>query len=155
MKERLDPHTASPKAIKAMLKLEDYTHHCGLEHALVELVKIRASQINGCAYCLDMHTRDARSAGESEQRLYVLSAWTESPLYSERERAALAWTEALTRIADSGVPDAVYNQAREHFSEEELVNLSLLVGGINIWNRLAVAFHRQHPMEPAGLGAVG
>ena len=95
------------------------------------------------------------AAGESEQRLYVLGAWRESPLYSERERAALAWTEALTRIADQGIPDAVYNRAREHFSEEELVNLSLLVGAINIWNRLAVAFHRQHPVEPGALGAVG
>ncbi len=123
-----------------MLGLEQYARNSGLEHALLELVKTRASQINGCAFCLDMHTKDARAAGETEQRLYTLSAWAETPFFTERERAALAWTEAVTRVAESQVPDAVYAQARRHFSEKELVDLTLAIVAINGWNRLSVAF---------------
>ena len=123
-----------------MLGLEQYARNSGLEHALLELVKTRASQINGCGFCLDMHTKDARAAGETEQRLYTLSAWAETPFFTERERAALAWTEAVTRVAESQVPDAVYAQARRHFSEKELVDLTLAIVAINGWNRLSVAF---------------
>jgi len=115
-------------------------HRCGLDHGLLELVKLRASQINGCAHCIDMHTKELRAAGEDEQRLYLLGAWRESPFYSERERAALAWTEALTLIADGHVPDEVYETARAQFSEEELVNLSLAIVAINSANRLNIAF---------------
>ena len=130
----------APDGLKAMLGLEQYARNSGLEHALLELVKTRASQINGCAFCLDMHTKDARAAGETEQRLYSLSAWAETPFFTERERAALAWTEAVTRVAESQVPDAVYAQARRHFSEKELVDLTLAIVAINGWNRLSVAF---------------
>ncbi len=126
-----------------MLGLEKYIHSCGLEASLLELIKMRASQINGCAFCLDMHSKDARAAGESEQRLYVLDAWRETSFYGDRERAALLWTEALTLIADNHVPDDVYNEARRHFTEQELVNLSLAVVAINGWNRLAIAFRSE------------
>ena len=130
----------APDGLKAMLGLEQYARNSGLEHALLELVKTRASQINGCASCLDMHTKDARAAGETEQRLYTLSAWAETPFFTERERAALAWTEAVTRVAESQVPDAVYAQARRHFSEKELVDLTLAIVAINGWNRVNIAF---------------
>ncbi len=123
-----------------MRGLETYTKQCGLERSLLELVKTRASQINGCAYCIDMHTKDARANGESEQRLYALFAWRETPFFTERELAALAWTEAVTRVADTQVPDEVYELAREHFNENELVDLTLAIVAINGWNRLSVAF---------------
>jgi alkylhydroperoxidase AhpD family core domain len=123
-----------------MLALEGYLHRCGLEGSLIELVKLRASQINGCAYCIDMHTKDARAAGETEQRLYLLDAWRESPFYSPRERAALAWTESVTRVSETHVPDDVYEEARKHFSDKELVDLNWVVVAINAWNRLAIAF---------------
>jgi AhpD family alkylhydroperoxidase len=127
-----------------MLHLQRVVDQCGLEFSLLELVKTRASQINGCAYCLDMHTKDARAAGETEQRLYLLNAWRESPFYSERERAALAWTEALTTIADSHeVSDALYAEARAQFSDKELVDLSLAIIAINGWNRLAIPFRSE------------
>lgn len=140
MKTRVEYRKAAPDAVKAMRGLETYVHECGLEPALLELVKTRASQINGCAYCLDMHTKDARARGETEQRLYALSAWAETPFFTERERAALAWTEAVTRIADGHVPDDVYELARRHFGEKELVDLTLAIIAINGWNRLAIAF---------------
>jgi AhpD family alkylhydroperoxidase len=130
----------APAGIKAMSGLEAYVDECGLESSLLDLVKTRASQINGCAYCLDMHTKDARKGGESEQRLYALSAWRETPFYTERERAALAWTEAVTRIANGHVPDELYAEVRQHFTEEELVNLTLAIVAINGWNRLAISF---------------
>jgi AhpD family alkylhydroperoxidase len=145
--ERMNYRDIAPDAIKAVTGVETYIQQCGLEKSLIELVKMRASQINGCAYCLDMHSKDARRHGETEQRLYVLSAWDESPLYSPRERAALAWTEALTRIADTHAPDNVYAEARRHFSELELVNLTTLIGLINLWNRIAIGFRRQHPVD--------
>jgi AhpD family alkylhydroperoxidase len=143
MKARLDFTRVSPKAVGAMYGLQSYVKQCGLEPQLLELVKMRASQINGCAYCLDMHSKDARAAGETEQRLYLLDAWREVDLYSERERAALEWTEALTRITEGHVPDAVYAAVREHFSEAELINLSLAVVAINGWNRLSIAFRTE------------
>ena len=145
MTARLNPMTVAPKAIQPMIDLEAYLAGCGLEHSLIELVKMRASQINGCAFCLHMHSRDARAAGESEERLYLLSGWRESSLYTPRERAALAWTEALTRVADTGAPDADYEGLKPHFSEAEIVNLTLLITTINAWNRIAVGFRSQHP----------
>lgn len=139
MKARLDPNAVAPDAMKAMLALENYVRNCGLEQSLIELVKIRASQINGCAYCIKMHTKDARARGETEERIYLLDAWRETPIYSDRERAALAWTEALTLIAKTHAPDEVYNEVRRHFSPEETVKLSLLIVTINGWNRLAIS----------------
>lgn len=123
-----------------MLQLEKQVHHGGIEESLLELVKTRASQINGCAWCLDMHTKDARARGETEQRLHLLVAWREAPLFSDRERAALAWTEALTVLGAHGVPDEIYNEARKHFDEKSLVNLTLAIVAINGWNRFNVAF---------------
>ncbi len=143
MESRLNYRTVAPGALEAMLGLERYTHSSGLEPALLELVKMRASQINGCGYCLDMHSKDARAAGESEQRLYVLPAWREAPFYSDRERAALAWTEAVTLISANDVPDPLYEQVREHFSEKELVDLTLAIIAINGWNRLAISFRAE------------
>ena len=143
MKPRIDFTRVSPKVLQAMYGLQNTVNSSGLEHNLLELVKMRASQINGCAYCLDMHSKDARAAGETEQRLYLLDAWRETSLYSERERAALEWTEALTLIGEGHVPDAVYASAREHFSEEELVNLALAVVAINGWNRFSIAFRAE------------
>ena len=132
---RVSPREMAPEAYDAMLALERHLHGCGLERSLVELVKLRASQINGCAFCIDMHTKDARASGETEQRLYLLDAWRESPFYSPRERAALAWTEAVTRVAKTHVPDEVYEEARRHYSEKELVDLNWVVVAINAWNR--------------------
>jgi AhpD family alkylhydroperoxidase len=140
MKARLDYAKANPAGSRAMYGLEHYIQNCGLEHSLLELVKMRASQINGCAYCLDMHSKDARAAGESEQRLYALNAWRETPFYSERERAALEWTEAVTLVSQGHVPDELFERVRQHFKEEELINLTLAVVTINGWNRLAIAF---------------
>jgi AhpD family alkylhydroperoxidase len=143
MKPRIDFTRVSPKVLQAMYGLQNTVNSSALERPLLELVKMRASQINGCAYCLDMHSKDARAAGETEQRLYLLDAWREVGLYSERERAALEWTEALTLIGEGHVPDAVYASAREHFSEEELVNLALAVVAINGWNRFSIAFRAE------------
>ncbi len=140
MAQRLDYPAASPDAYKAMIGLERYVRSSGLEHALLELVKTRASQINGCAYCVDMHTKDARAGGETEQRLYALSAWKETPFFTERERAALEWTETLTLIAHEHPSDAAYEEVRRHFTDQELVNLTLAIITINGWNRLAIAF---------------
>ncbi|MBL9035222.1 MAG: carboxymuconolactone decarboxylase family protein [Rhodospirillaceae bacterium] len=147
MKPRLNPYQAAPEGVKAMLALENYVATCGLEKSLYYLVKTRASQINGCAYCIHMHTTDAIAEGETAERLFLLDAWRESPLYSDRERAALAWTEALTRIAETHAPDADYELARAQFSEAELVNLTLLIGAINAWNRLAIGFRSIHPVK--------
>jgi AhpD family alkylhydroperoxidase len=147
MQSRLDGQKVSPGALQAMLGLETFLRKASkLEPSLLELVKMRASQINGCAYCLDMHSKDARAAGESEQRLYALNAWRETPFFTDRERAALAWTEAVTLVHQGHVPDDVYEEARQRFSEEELVNLTLAVVTINGWNRLAIAF-REVPGE--------
>lgn len=132
--------TASPAAFQAMLVFEKFVQGCGIDPTLLELIKTRTSQINGCAYCLDMHTKDARAHGETEQRLYALNAWRETPFYTERERAALAWTESVTLVAQSQVPDDVYEEARKHFDETELVNLTAAVVAINGWNRFAISF---------------
>jgi AhpD family alkylhydroperoxidase len=140
MQPRIDCSKAAPDVFAAMRALQRVADASPLGPALLDLVKTRASQINGCAYCIDMHTKDARARGETEQRLYALDAWRETPFYDERERAALAWTEALTVLGEGHVPDAVYEHAREHFSERELVELALAVVAINGWNRLCVAF---------------
>jgi AhpD family alkylhydroperoxidase len=137
---RLDFRTASPQGAKAMSQLHGFVHACGLDHALLELVKLRASQINGCAHCIDMHTKELRAGGESEQRLYLLNAWRESPFYSERERAALAWTEAVTLVTEGHVTDEAYDLARSQFDEQELANLTLAIVAINGANRLNIAF---------------
>ncbi len=140
MKARIEYATASPEAYKAMLALEQWVRkESGLDHQLLELVKIRASQINGCAYCLDMHTKDARAAGETEQRIYALDAWRETPFYTNRERAALAWTEAVTLVSVGHVPDPAYDEVKAHFNDQEIVNLTMAIITINGWNRLAIA----------------
>jgi AhpD family alkylhydroperoxidase len=140
MQPRIEYGKASPGAYKAMYGLEAYVKSSGLEPSLLDLIKTRASQINGCAFCIDMHTKEARAKGESEQRLYLLNAWQEAPFYTDRERAALAWTEAVTLVADGHVPDEVFEQARAQFSEQELVNLTMAVVAINGWNRLSISF---------------
>jgi AhpD family alkylhydroperoxidase len=148
MQPRIDMNKATksvPDGMKALMALETAIKSSGLEPGLIELVKTRASQINGCAYCLQMHTRDARARGETEERLYLLSAWEESPLYTERERAALAWTDAVTLVAQTHVPDEVFETLREQFSDEEIAKLTLLVGTINLWNRMAISFRAVHP----------
>lgn len=139
MEPRIDYAKVAPGAVRAMRGLESYVHDSGLEQSLLELVKTRVSQLNGCAYCLDMHTKDARAAGETEQRLYALNAWHETPFYTARERAALAWTEAVTLVSDGHVPDDVYEEARGQFTAEELVQLTMAVIAINGWNRLAIS----------------
>ncbi len=143
MPERLKFYEVNSEAIKPLLMHEKYVGSSGLEKPLLELVKLRASQINGCAYCLDMHTKDARAAGETEQRLYVLNAWREAPFYSDRERAALEWTEAVTLISSTHVPDEIYEKVRPYFSPEELLNLTMAIVAINGWNRLAISFRSE------------
>ncbi len=140
MQQRLSYSKTAPQATGILRNLESYVHDCGLEPEMLELVRLRASQLNGCAYCIDMHTKDARTNGESEQRLYGVSAWREAPFYSERERAALAWTEAVTEVSKDRVPDEIYEGARKQFSEKELVDLTFAVITINSWNRLAISF---------------
>ncbi len=136
---------ASPGAVHALLGLEKHLHSCGLEETLLHLVRLRVSQMNGCAYCLDMHWKDLRAIGEGEQRLYELDAWREAPFYTDRERGALAWAEGVTRVTEGHVSDALYEEARRHFSEKELADLTLAVAAINSWNRFAIAFR-----APAG-----
>jgi AhpD family alkylhydroperoxidase len=141
MNPRIDFYRTSPQGLKAMFAFQTYVNGQGLDEAMMKLVKMRVSQINGCAWCLDMHSKDARAAGESEQRIYLLSAWREAAsLYTDKERAALAWAETLTLVQETHVPDEAYDAVRAHFSEEEIVNLSLAVVAINGWNRLQVAF---------------
>ena len=147
MTPRLNPFSAAPAPMKSWLEFSQRVLQNGLEESLMELVKIRASQINGCAFCLDMHTAEARKRGETEQRLYLLDAWRDSPLYSERERAALAWTEALTLLPETRAPDDVYGALKAQFSEEEQVTLTLLIVAINGWNRIQVGFRAVHPLE--------
>lgn len=140
MEPRIDYAKASPDAYKAMAHLEAVVRHSGIDRKLLELVKIRASQLNGCAFCIDMHTKDARAAGETEQRIYALDAWRETPFFTDKERAALGWTEALTNIQQGHAPDAVYQELRRYFSEPEQVNLTLAITTINAWNRIAIGF---------------
>lgn len=144
--QRLRYAQVAPAAIEAVMKVETYLHECGLDEALIELVKIRASQINGCAYCVDMHTKDARRLGETQQRLDLLPVWHEAPVYTPRERAALAWTEALTRLSIDGAPDDAFDDLKANFSDKEIVDLTVLVGQINLWNRLGVGFRPQPPV---------
>jgi len=152
MTERFDWFKASPAAVQALFKLQTHINDAGLDHRLFELVKLRTSQLNGCAFCLDMHTKDARASGETEQRLYLVSAWREAAhLYSEKERAALAWTEAVTNVADGHVPDEVFAQARAQFSEPELVTLTLAISATNAWNRLNIAFRKSAGDYQAGM----
>ena len=141
LERRLRYEKIAPEVLKQLLQVSAYLHnHSGLEPSLLNLVFLRASQINGCAWCIDMHTKDARALGETEQRLYLVSAWREAPFYTERERAALAWTEAVTLVAKDHVPDEVYEEAKQHFTDKELVNLTLAITHINVWNRFNVAF---------------
>jgi AhpD family alkylhydroperoxidase len=143
MKSRIDFTHIPTQSLKPLFALGAQVEASGLEHSLLELVKMRASQINGCAYCLDMHSKDARAAGEAEQRLYLLDAWRETSLYSERERAALAWTEAVTLVAEGHVPDDAYDEASKQFTEQELVALTLAIAAVNSWNRLNIAFRME------------
>jgi len=142
MQPRIDFYTASPDAFKAMLALENAVSKLGLEKSLLELVKLRSSQINGCAFCIDMHTADARKDGETERRLYAVTAWREAPFFTPRERAALAWTETLTRLSETHAPDADYALLSEHFTPKEMVDLTVAINAINGWNRLAVGFRK-------------
>jgi len=147
MEARLNPFAAAPAPMQSWLAWGQGLLQNGLEPSLMELVKIRASQINGCAFCLHMHTTEARKKGETEERIYLLDAWRESPLYTARERAALAWTEALTLVAETHAPDDVYREVQAHFSEEEVVKLTLLIVAINGWNRIQVGFRAVHPVD--------
>src|SRR5215475_5266303 len=149
MKQRVDPFTVVPDGLAALRGVESYIQKCGLDHKLIALVKTRVSQINGCAYCLHLHTEEARKLGESPTRLYLLNAWHESNLYSDRERAALAWAESLTNISTTHAPDEVYEQARRQFSEKELADLSIAIAMINAWNRLSIGMRAAHPSDIA------
>ncbi|HEU4846349.1 MAG TPA: carboxymuconolactone decarboxylase family protein [Burkholderiaceae bacterium] len=146
MSTRTDFYKASPDALKAMIALEGAVNKLGLETSLLDLIKLRASQINGCAFCVDLHSSDARKAGESERRLYAVAVWREAPFFTERERAALAWTEAVTLISQTHAPDADYEKLCAHFSDAEQVNLTVAIATINGWNRLAIGF-RKSPAE--------
>jgi len=139
MEPRIDYRKFNLEPLQALLAMEKYIAGCGLDHKLLHLLKLRASQLNGCAYCIDMHSIDARAAGETEQRLYALDAWRETPFFDGRERAALAWIEAVTLVSQTHVPDAVYEEARAHFSEQEVIDLTYVAATINAWNRLAIA----------------
>jgi AhpD family alkylhydroperoxidase len=139
MEPRIDYRRHGQEALKSLLELEKYITNSGLDHKLIHLLKMRASQINGCAYCIDMHSIDARAGGETEQRLYELDAWRETPFYTDRERAALAWTEAITNVAQTHVPDDVYEEVKKQFNEKEIVDLTLVASVINTWNRIAIA----------------
>ena len=147
MTQRLNPQAVAPKAIEPMMALEAYLAASGLEESLRHLVKMRASQINGCAYCLHMHSSDAVAHGETPTRLFLLDAWEESKLFTPRERAALAWTDALTNISQTHAPDADYEGLKAHFSEAEIVNLTMLIAAINSWNRLSIGLRAQHPHD--------
>jgi AhpD family alkylhydroperoxidase len=149
MAQRLNPYTVAPDGVAALRAVEKYLPSCGLDQRLIALVKTRVSQINGCAYCLHMHTEDARKLGESDVRLHLLDAWRESNLYSPRERAALAWAESLTHIAATHAPDPIYDEARRQFSEKEVADLSIAIAMINAWNRLAIGMRSAHPADRA------
>lgn len=140
MKKRLNYGSQFPKAIKGMLEIEKYVHNSSLDPIIFELVKMRASQINGCAFCLDMHSKDARANGETEQRLYLLNAWREAPFYSDKERAALEWTEALTLVHQHEISDILYDRVKAHFNDDEMMTLTMAIVAINGWNRLSIAF---------------
>ncbi len=153
MKNRLDYAKQSPRGVEILMELEKYVHSAGLEHSLIHLVKLRASQLNGCAFCIDMHSKEALNDGESAQRLFGLDAWRETEYYTKREQAALAWTESVTLLHRGHVPDAVFEEVRQHFSEKELSDLTFVIIGINAWNRLAIPFRTKagtyQPDHPA------
>ena len=153
MQQRLDAMKISPGAYKAMAGLQAYVDQSGFDKTILELIKIRASQINGCAFCLVMHTNDARKRGETDERMHLLNAWHEAPVFTARERAALAWTEAVTLVAEEHVPDSVYQEVKRHFSEKELVDLTAAIVTINSWNRLCVAFRIQPQLQSAKAAA--
>lgn len=150
MQARLDFTKASPAALQAVLGLENFVvNESGLDRHLIHLLKLRASQINGCAYCVDMHSKEARHSGLSEQWINLVSVWRESPVFDERERAVLEWTEALTNVSDSGAPSETYEPLKDHFTEKEIMDLTVAISVINVWNRLAVGFRSQHPVDEA------
>lgn len=147
MKPRMNIFQVAPDAIKGMVAVETAIGKSGLEHGLLELVRLRASQINGCGFCIYMHVKDALKHGETDIRLHLVRAWRESPLFTARERAALNWTETLTRVADSGAPDEDYEQLKQHFNETEIAYLTVLIGAINVWNRVQIGLRAIHPVE--------
>lgn len=153
MTPRIDYGRRVPEGLKAMLTLDSYVRRCGIEPSLLDLINIRASQLNGCAYCIYLHSHEARGRGESEERIYLLNAWRESPLFSERERAALAWTEAVTLVSETHVPDEVFAEVRRHFSEKEIVNLTIAAANINALNRLAISMRAIHPTKSLSVDA--
>lgn len=153
MKPRMNIFQVAPDAIKGMVAVETAIGKSGLEHGLLELVRLRASQINGCGFCIYMHVKDALKHGETDIRLHLVSAWRESPLFTARERAALNWTETLTRVADSGAPDEDYEQLKLHFNETEIAYLTVLIGAINVWNRVQIGLRAIHPVEDAKAAA--
>ena len=147
MQQKLNMGKVAPDAYKAVMALENYVQNCGIEKNLIHLMKLRASQINGCAFCVDMHVKESRHAGLSEQWINLLCVWKESPIYDARERALLAWVEAVTLLAKTGAPDSDYDALKQHFNDEEIAKLTVAIGTINIWNRLAVSFRFQHPID--------
>jgi AhpD family alkylhydroperoxidase len=149
MQARIDYQKAAPDALRAVLALEHYVHDSGLPSRLIHLIKLRASQINGCAFCVDMHVKQARKDGHSEQWIALISAWQESPVYPAEERAVLGWTEALTNLAQTRAPDADFAPLREHFTDEQIAKLTVAIGTINVWNRISVGLRTQHPIDPA------
>ena len=149
MPPRLDYVNVAPDAFRAVLALERYVQESGLPRGLIHLLKLRASQLNGCAYCVDMHVKEARKDGHSEQWIALVAAWHESPIYTPEERAVLGWTEALTNLAQTRAPDADFAPLRDHFSDEQIAKLTVAIGTINVWNRIAVGFRSQHPIDPA------
>ena len=157
MQPRIDYTKHAPEALRAMLELEKYIAGSGLDPALIHLLKMRASQINGCAYCIDMHSIDARALGETEQRLYALDAWRETPFFTDRERAALEWTEAITLVSETHVPDAAYEEMKKYFSEKEIVDLTIVATTINMWNRIAISSRavpgHYHPAESSAVSS--
>jgi AhpD family alkylhydroperoxidase len=153
MHPRFNFPKASPDAYKAVLDIEKFVQNSGLERRFIHLIKLRASIINGCAYCVDMHVKESRHDGLSEQWINLMSVWRESPVYDEKERALLGWVDSVTRIADTGIPDSAYEPLKAHFTEEEIVNITVAIGAINIWNRLAVGFRSQHPVDKAAIAA--
>ncbi|CDZ64212.1 carboxymuconolactone decarboxylase family protein [Neorhizobium galegae] len=154
MHQRLNMLKAAPEAVKAVTALENYVQASGLERRFIHLIKLRASQINGCAYCVDMHVKESRHDGLSEQWINMMCVWWESPVYDDKERALLGWVDAVTRIADTGIPDSAFDALKAHFSEEDMVKITVALGAINTWNRLAVGFRNQHPVDkPASKAA--
>jgi len=149
MQQRIKYQSYAPELMKQVYALNKAVEECGLEKSLLHLVKLRASQINGCSFCVNMHSHEALRDGDTQQRVLLVSAWKESPLFTERERAAFAYTDAVTKIADQGVPDALWEATRQHFSEEEITKLTVAIGMINIWNRICVSFHVIHPVDHA------